>query len=135
MIEIGRLHHCTIVVRDLAASRQFYVDVLGMEQVQRPQTFDFPGQWFRKNGYEIHTLHDSFSQQLAGDPPRSPANEVPNNRHICFSILNVDAALAGLAANNIPIAAGPRDRGDGATQIYIYDPDGHLIELVHEPWG
>ncbi len=42
--------------------------------------------------------------------------------------------LATLEQYSIPIIAGPRARGDGATQTYIYDPDGHMVELVYEPW-
>ena len=37
MIEIGKLHHCTIIVNDLEASRDFYINVLGMKQVERPR--------------------------------------------------------------------------------------------------
>lgn len=135
MFEIGKLHHCTIVVANLEATHHFYVNVLGMEQVDRPKTFDFPGQWFRKNGYDIHTLHTSCTEQVAGDPPIPAGHLIPRTRHFCFSVNDMDATIAGLADLNVPIAAGPQPRGDGATQLYIYDPDGHLVELVHEPWS
>jgi hypothetical protein len=29
--------------------------------------------------------------------------------------------------------AGPRPRGDGPIQLYVYDPDGHLIEFTTRP--
>jgi glyoxylase I family protein len=67
MINITRLHHVSICVRDMEASRHFYVDILGMEEVKRPDTFQFPGQWFRKNGYEIHTISAEVSGQIPGD--------------------------------------------------------------------
>ena len=47
---------------------------------------------------------------------------------------DMDEAIKILEEKNIPIAAGPRPRGDGASQLYIYDPDGHLIELAYIPW-
>ena len=47
---------------------------------------------------------------------------------------DLDEAIKSLAENNVPVAAGPRPRGDGATQLYIYDPDGHMIELAYIPW-
>jgi hypothetical protein len=46
----------------------------------------------------------------------------------------MDATIKTVEENDIPIAAGPRPRGDGASQLYIYDPDGHMVELVHVPW-
>jgi catechol 2,3-dioxygenase-like lactoylglutathione lyase family enzyme len=29
----------------------------------------------------------------------------------------------------VEIVGGPRPRGDGVQQIFIYDPDGYMIEL------
>jgi catechol 2,3-dioxygenase-like lactoylglutathione lyase family enzyme len=110
MINITRLHHVSICVRDMEASRHFYVDILGMEEVKRPDTFQFPGQWFRKNGSEI-----TFA------------------RHFCFSVSGLNETIQTLHEHQIDIVAGPQPRGDGAVQIYIYDPDGHMVELVYEP--
>ena len=39
------------------------------------------------------------------------------------------AASRSLADQGITLAAGPKQRPDGPTQIYVYDPDGHLVEL------
>tara|TARA_Y100001960_G_C14688585_1_gene835133 strand:+ start:886 stop:1305 length:420 start_codon:yes stop_codon:yes gene_type:complete len=137
LIKLGKLHHVSVVVGDLEASRHFYVDVLGMQQVQRPKPFDFKGQWFRINGgYEVHTIHTSDATAESGDAKTflKTGRDLTFSRHVCFSINNVNETLKTLQTNNIDIAEGPRDRGDGATQIYLHDPDGHLIELVYEPW-
>jgi catechol 2,3-dioxygenase-like lactoylglutathione lyase family enzyme len=125
------------VVSDLEASRHFYVDVLGMEQVHRPTQFDFKGQWFRINeGYEVHTIHASDATAAPGDAENTPqtGRDLTFSRHTCFSVSRVNDVLETLEQHNIDIAEGPRARGDGAIQIYLYDPDGHLIELVYEPW-
>ena len=34
-----------------------------------------------------------------------------------------------LRAHDVPIVGVPRDRGDGALQMYATDPDGHVIEF------
>ncbi|MCW5849378.1 MAG: VOC family protein [Anaerolineae bacterium] len=49
-----------------------------------------------------------------------PASQ--NGRHLA-------AAQAHLADHGVAVVLGPRGRGDGVTQMYCYDPDGHLIEL------
>ena len=136
MIEIGRLHHVSICVADLDATRNFYCAVLGMDEVDRPTTFNFNGQWFRKNGYEIHTIYIDAAGQVPGDAENiiKPGRDITFARHFCFSVSSVDEAVKTLAENGVELAAGPRPRGDGATQMYIYDPDGYMVELVHEPW-
>ncbi len=137
MIEIGRLHHVTICVADLEATRHFYVDVLGLEEVKRPLSFQFKGQWFRKNGAEIHTIYKEAAGQIPGDAKNviKPSRDITFARHFCFSVSNIANTINTLAENGIEVGAGPRPRGDGAIQIYIYDPDGHMVELVHEPWN
>lgn len=134
-IGVGRLHHVSICVADLAAAKWFYGDVLGLEEVPRPETFTFAGQWFRGNGCEVHTIHVSAAGQQPGDVENiiRPGRDVTFARHVCFQIEDAKTAVSLLAAHHVPLAAGPRNRGDGAVQLYLYDPDGHLIELVAEP--
>ncbi|MFT5197016.1 MAG: catechol 2,3-dioxygenase-like lactoylglutathione lyase family enzyme [Candidatus Promineifilaceae bacterium] len=135
MINITRLHHVSICVRDMEASRHFYVDILGMEEVKRPDTFQFPGQWFRKNGYEIHTISAEVSGQIPGDVENNirAGRDITFARHFCFSVSGLNETIQTLHEHQIDIVAGPQPRGDGAVQIYIYDPDGHMVELVYEP--
>jgi hypothetical protein len=42
---------------------------------------------------------------------------------------NLAAMLQHLHTLNVEIVGGPRQRGDGAQQVFICDPDGYLIEL------
>ncbi|HSH03388.1 MAG TPA: VOC family protein [Anaerolineae bacterium] len=135
MMRLKKLHHVTLIVDDLVATRHFYVDVLGMEEVKRPGLFDFPGQWFRCGGYEVHTVLAEASGQAAGDRENVVRSgvEVTSARHFCFAVEDVAGTLAVLAAAGIELVAGPRDRGDGAIQMYVHDPDGHLVEFVYEP--
>mgnify|MGYP003327040061 CR=1 FL=1 len=54
-ISVRSLDHVTIVVKDLAASRTFYVDALGMQEVPRPD-FSFAGLWFQAGETQIHLI-------------------------------------------------------------------------------
>lgn len=135
MIRIGRLDHVSIIVADLDASYHFYVDVLGMEEVARPTTFNFAGQWFRKNGAEVHTLHVDGVGQAPGDGENivREGRGVAAARHFCFTIDDVDETVKWLEQQGVPVVQPPRPRGDGVIQLYIYDPDGHLVELAYDP--
>jgi len=38
---------------------------------------------------------------------------------------------ATLEQHGIAILGGPMLRGDGVEQLYLYDPDGYLLECFH----
>ena len=40
-------HHLSIAVDDLERARQFYTDVLEMQELERPPNFGHPGIWSR----------------------------------------------------------------------------------------
>jgi catechol 2,3-dioxygenase-like lactoylglutathione lyase family enzyme len=49
-------HHYQITVKDVALSRPFYRDLLGLAEIPRP-TFPFPGAWFQlPHGQELHIV-------------------------------------------------------------------------------
>ena len=133
MLITGAIHHVSLIVHDLAASRHFYVEVLGLQEVARPASFKFAGAWFRAGAAELHVIHSDDAAQAPGDAPVHIAagRDATRARHFCFQITDVEALLAVLRDHHIPIVVGPRPRGDGAVQTYINDPDGHLVELVY----
>lgn len=132
---IKALDHVSIVSRDLEASRWFYCEVLGMDEVPRPQNFTFAGAWFRQGGAEIHLIHQSEAVQAAGDAANHPTEtrDLTFARHFALQVSDMDTLVQRLSAHGIALAHGPRPRGDGPAQAYVYDPDGHLIELTHKP--
>jgi catechol 2,3-dioxygenase-like lactoylglutathione lyase family enzyme len=137
MIHILDLNHVTLVVRDLAAARHFYCDVLGMDEVPRAPAAMYDIAWVRKGSAELHLIHQAESPQAAGDAPavHPPGRDVSLVRHVALAVADADAVVQTLAAHHIPIHLGPRPRGDGVTQIFCHDPDGHLIELHTLPPG
>lgn len=130
MIEILDLNHVTLIVRDVDASRHFYCDVLGMEEITAPE-FSWTTRWFRKGSAEIHLVHDPDADGPPGDPPLRTGEEPDHGlaRHFAFAIKDVDETVRTLDEHGIQVVTGPRPRGDGVTQLFCYDPDGHLIEL------
>lgn len=131
-MEVLGLHHVSLIVRDVAASQQFYCEVLGMEAVPPPSSFKFKVAWVRRGGAELHLVQADDAVQAPGDRDvwQRPDRDATFARHVCLEIRDVDALVEHLRAHRVPIVAGPRPRGDGPTQTYIHDLDGHLIELV-----
>jgi catechol 2,3-dioxygenase-like lactoylglutathione lyase family enzyme len=121
---VKSLDHVTIVVRDLSATLRFYVDVLGMEEVGRP-AFSFAGQWFQAGATQIHTILEFAGSGRAG----SGGGENSRGHHFAFLVDDAEACYRWLTGLGIPVVSPPKPRPDGATQVFVQDPDGHLVEL------
>ncbi|MBP7693375.1 MAG: VOC family protein [Anaerolineales bacterium] len=132
MLEVQGLHHVSLIVRDVAASQRFFCEVLGMEPASPPANFKFTVAWVRKGRAELHLVQAEDAVQAPGDKETwsRPDRDATFARHVCLQINSVEALVETLRAHQVPIVAGPRARGDGPSQTYIHDLDGHLIELV-----
>ncbi|HEV7687059.1 MAG TPA: VOC family protein, partial [Acidimicrobiia bacterium] len=42
-LTVERLDHVSIIVTDVERAKRFYAQVLGLAEIPRPQSFDFPG--------------------------------------------------------------------------------------------
>ncbi|MFO0790871.1 MAG: VOC family protein [Pirellulales bacterium] len=122
--------HVTIICADLAATRRFYVDFLGMAEVARP-AFPFPGLWFQLGPVQIHATEQSPEAGRAGWASQGNTR-IPRGHHFAFAVDDVAKTLDTVAAHNIRIASPLQTRPDGFKQLYLYDPDGHLVELVSQ---
>lgn len=133
-MEIDAIHHVSLPVRDLARSRAFYRDVLGLDEIARPP-FDFAGAWFRLGAGQLHLIvHDRATFRAA---PRVDSRDI----HFAVRVRSFRDAVAWLEARGF---RGDAEAGDprwmrvrpsataGFPQIHIVDPDGHVIELNAE---
>ena len=127
-IRVTSFDHVTIICADLEATRRFYVDVLGMTEVSRP-AFRFPGLWFQLGKVQIHATQESPEAGQAGwgDPE---GKVVSRGHHIAFAVDDVSKALEIVQAHGVRIASPLQHRPDGFKQLYLYDPDGHVVEIV-----
>ncbi len=130
-VRVKCLDHVTIVVKDLEQSRRFYVDVLGMRQVPRP-AFSFDGLWFQAGKTQIHLILEFSGSGPAGNLLAENLRSSRTN-HFAFEVDDVEAALPRLREHLAPILSGPKPRPDGYLQIFLTDPDGHVVELCSPP--
>ena len=130
MVEL-QLHHISLVSRDLEASSLFYGEVLGLALVERP---DFPiaGRWFRSGTVEVHLI----------DRPDGTFRARPgidhNDVHFAIRVPDFEAEISRLkglgyaedelAANGKHLRVN-RNGKAGYPQVYITDPDNHVIEI------
>lgn len=124
---VKAIDHVTLVVKDLEQSRKFYVDVLGMQAVPRPG-FSFDGLWFQAGATLIHLILEHTQSGPAGN--LLPEHlRTSRSQHLAFAVEDAQAAATHLREHQVPILSGPKQRPDGFCQVFVSDPDGHVIEL------
>jgi len=121
-MKIDELNHVALLVRDVEASSRFYREVIGLNSIPRPG-FSFPGAWFRIGAQqELHLIKGEFD----GAPDDSGRRD-----HFALRVADVDEAAKDLRDRGAGFR-GPVHRADGARQIFLRDPDGHILELCGE---
>ena len=128
---LTELNHYFVRARDLERSKNFYCDVLGFQQMPRPD-FPFRGYWLGVGGkIQVHMgehgIPDSQVHYL-GTKEKSATDNAGVVDHIAFSATDPQGVAARLASHGIT----PRKRWRPEIQLlqmFVEDPDGLTIEL------
>lgn len=112
---ITQIDHCSVIITDVERSRRFYRDLLGMEEVPRPRTFDFIVLWFQLGNQQIHLLLKDQADSL------SP-------RHFALRVADCEAARAYFTSQGVVMLETTPI--PGASRFFIHDPDGNRIEII-----
>jgi catechol 2,3-dioxygenase-like lactoylglutathione lyase family enzyme len=123
--KLDRLDHLVLTVRDLAASRDFYTRVLGMEARTGPGPVALH---FGDQKLHLHQAGSEFEPKAA--------RPTPGSGDLCFTTRSpIDTVVAELREAGVEIIEGPARRvGARATLLSVYfrDPDGNLVEVSNE---
>jgi len=126
---LGALQHYTIEPSDLERTRNFYCDVLGLENGERPP-LGFPGYWLYSGGVAtVHLL--GVRKPREGIVVRGANARFENTGrfdHIAFAATDIDGVRKRLQSNNVTFREQTIPR-TGGQQIFLYDPDGVGVEL------
>jgi catechol 2,3-dioxygenase-like lactoylglutathione lyase family enzyme len=139
---IQRMEHIGIVVDDLAAAKEFFVElglelsgewsvegrsvdrIVGLDGVRADkamlQTPDGTGR------LELTKFHSPSHQ---GGDRDAPAN-APGIRHVLFTVDDIDAAVAGLQARGIELVGELVSYENVYRLCYVRGPEGIIVELA-----
>lgn len=122
------LLHIAIKTGDLVATRAFYLDVLGLQEMHRPD-FGYPGAWLGLPG------PGPIFHIYAGGPALGPAGQAPYGTaaidHVSLTARGYHGFAARLRQHNIPFREFIVP-GTPLWQLFAYDPSGVQIELTFD---
>ncbi|MEV6599824.1 VOC family protein [Actinoplanes sp. NPDC051346] len=121
MLTKSRLMYVTLYVRDLAESRRFYEEVLGLRALDPQATsVSYPV------GHVILSLQSAPDSDVTlGDPDRS----------LTLALLVDDAQATGAQMRERGAKVRPSQTSRAGTMVEFYDPDGHWLSLYEVSTG
>jgi catechol 2,3-dioxygenase-like lactoylglutathione lyase family enzyme len=141
---IKKMEHVGIVVNDLAAAIEFFVE-LGLEPGGTGQV---EGEWVDRiialhgtkaelamlrtpDGHGEIELVKFHSPPTQGGDPHAPSN-TPGLRHLSFLVEDIDTVVAGLQARGTELV-GELVRYENSYRLcYVRGPEGIIIELAEK---
>ena len=130
-LAIGRLNHVALAVPDLDAAAARHREVLGA-RVSEPQSL--PEHGVRLVFVDTGNSKVELLEPLGEDSPiaaflaRNPAGGM---HHICYEVLDIEAAAASLERDGARVLGPPRTGAHGNPVVFLHPKDfgGTLIEL------
>lgn len=126
------LRHLALRVTNLARSRAFYEQVLGMQVVWEPD----PDNVYFSSGTDNLALHQIAAGELeAYHPPKAQLLDhvgviLESPQAVDRMYDAVEPAISRLGGT---IAKPPKQHRDGSYSFYFSDPDGNVIQALYEP--
>lgn len=114
-LEVTQIDHVSVLITDVERSRAFYRDLLGLEEIAPPKTFDFVVVWFRLGNHQLHLL--------LKDRP-----DTVSPRHFALRVSDVEQARHYLRSRGL--ATEETTPIPGADRFFIRDPDANRIEII-----
>jgi catechol 2,3-dioxygenase-like lactoylglutathione lyase family enzyme len=115
-------HHTSFPVRDLARSRKFYEEVLGLKEIERPDIFGMGGVWYEAGPGQVHLIEVDADAKVGTPPPVCD----PRARHAAFAVDDYQSTVDFLKSAELEVFETNEEYG----QCWVQDPDGHVIELI-----
>lgn len=130
-------NHLAIIVSDVGRSAQFYSNVLGFQQIRRPN-FDKHGAWFTMGNLELHLIK--------GIPIVHSGDDLIVG-HISIDVKDIGKVPSALRKLRVPFRQNvsvPKGKDSGkkgtnsekdsegiVRQYFIRDPDGYYVEICN----
>jgi glyoxylase I family protein len=120
---IVSLNHASFIVTNTEVSLGFYRDILGLQQVDRPD-LGFPGAWLQLGTQQIHLLELDNPDPTSGRPIHGG-----RDRHVALNALSLAPVQEALTKAGIVYTMSI----SGRRAMFCRDFDGNTVELIELP--
>ena len=117
------IRHLALFARAFDEMRRFYVERLG-----------FAVEW-EPDGDNVYLTSgtDNLALHRAGPGAAPGPGRLDHLGLLVRRADDVDRWAAYLDGHGVPLKARPRTHRDGARSLYLEDPDGNTIQIIHHP--
>jgi len=126
MISTIQIHHLGILVSDLKKGREFYGNILRLEEIERPD-FYIPGIWYQLGPYQLHLM---LCEEMKHPQHHPECLTVQTHFALQVPTDEFHAAVLRLKNANIKFVEEPSETAVGKWQVFIYDFDHNMIEFI-----
>jgi glyoxylase I family protein len=121
---ILKLHHASLIVKDLNISLDFYQHVLGLETDDARPDLGYPGAWLTlPEQQQIHLMELDNPDKNSQRPEHGG-----RDHHIAFSVTSIDEISASLETLGMTFTKSK----SGRKALFCRDPDGNALEFIEK---
>lgn len=128
-MKLNSIHHVAIICSDYKKSKEFYVNILGLEIIKETYRKE-------RQSYKLDlALGDKYQIELfsfLNPPKRVSYPEAMGLRHLAFEVDDIQDAISELTKSNIVLEAIRIDEITKKRFTFFKDPDGLPIELYEK---
>ena len=122
MIKSKSIRHAGVPVSDVRKAKRFYGEILGFDQVERPEIKGIPGAWYEVDGTQVHII---------GQRNKMAAEGIPGvGAHLAVQGEDLEEAKKVLKRRRVKYMEFTPPPNFGSDPVlFVLDPDGNVVEL------
>ncbi|MDZ5254417.1 VOC family protein [Clostridium sp. LIBA-8841] len=124
-MNLKKIHHVAIIASDYEKSKNFYVNILGLEIIREVYREE-------RDSFKLDLKIGECQIELFSfkNPPKRPSYpEACGLRHLAFKVDDIKLEVENLLSNGIEVEDIRVDELTGKRFTFFSDPDGLPIEL------
>lgn len=121
---ITKLHHASLIVKDLDVALAFYHDVLGLKEDSSRPDLGYPGVWLAlPQQQQIHLM-------VLNNPDKDSQRPEHGGRdhHIAFTVSSIEKIAVALTSLEMSFTKSK----SGRKALFCRDPDGNALEFIQQ---
>jgi glyoxylase I family protein len=124
--QLQSVHHIAVICSNYQVSKRFYTEILGCNIVKETYRAE-------RDSYKLDlAIQDIYTIELFSFPNPPARNSRPEScglRHLAFSVKDIEASIAALAAHGVSCEPIRIDEITNKKFTFFSDPDGLPLEL------